>query len=147
MRQTTPSTREALNAGLGSHPVPESAGSEPDFVSISELPLDTIGSFHRQPEAGRKRAALSMPAIAPPLQEAPQWFLDLTAANVTLNSLIAAVFDRTLANLNAASLVEAEALLNEMARDPEAAKLITARLKDISLNAINRRLTSVGDDA
>jgi hypothetical protein len=88
-----------------------------------------------------------MPAIAPPLREAPRWFLDLMATDATLDSLIAAVFDRTLANLNAGSLVEAEALLNEMARNPEAAQLITARLKEISLDAINRQLASVGDDA
>ena len=84
------------------------------------------------------QAGASRPAIARPLDAPPKWFEDMTCATQDLETLVAGVFERTLADPNHERLAEAEAILNELGRDPKAAAIITTKLKAVSIADIDR---------
>ena len=82
--------------------------------------------------AGRLRAGASRPAIAVPLNAPPNWFEDMAHAAKDLEALVHGIFERTLKHPSPKTLAEAAALLNQLARDPKAAAVITPRLKAVS---------------
>jgi|ERR1700736_2688286 len=78
----------------------------------------------------------------------PSWLDELSPRQMTPERIIAEVFRRTLEEPSATHVMEAHALLNEIARDPRASSLIAAQLNGAMIEQLVRpkRTTDAEDE-
>jgi len=115
--------------GRGRNPAPRPTVAASAMVFQADL--GGTGGTKLPDEAGRfaKKQAKKARALGTlTLRAMPAWLDGLTERHMTPAKLVAAIFRRTLEHPTEASVLETGAVLNEVARDPKAAAIVSANL-------------------
>jgi hypothetical protein len=126
---------QAAGRGRNPRPMPTIAASpirfDPELGGTGGLKLPSEAAKFAREQSTKVRALGAMPP-----REMPPWLAELSERQLRPDRLVAEIFRRTLEKPNETTILEAHALLTELARDPKTAALINARLT----SAVSRRL-------